>query len=307
MTELSKEIFKHWQVRHKEKQKLAFIQFLKEKLPGLTVEEGGLPCSRNLVLGDVDSARVIFSAHYDTCSVLPFPNFLPPKNIFIFLLYNLLITAVVFVLVFGVSRLAAALFHSFWASYFSGLAVCFLCIFVMLGGKANPHTANDNTSGVITLCEIYAALSEEQRQKAAFVWFDNEELGLFGSRQFLKRHKKKMGETLLLNFDCVSDGDYLMLLQNKAARLGWGELLEKAFTEPEGPPAGKSLLLEKSSRVIYPSDQMGFPCYAAMAVFRKKKGVGLYMSRIHTKRDTVFQEENIAYICGSALRLVQLL
>lgn len=304
MTELSKEILDRWQVRKTKKQKSDFIAFLQEKLPGLSVEEGGTPKSRNLVLGDLDSAQVVFSAHYDTCAVMPFPNFLTPKNIPLYVLFNLLITLVVFLLVFLTSRLTAALFHSFWVSYFSGIGVCFLCLFLMMGGKANKHTANDNTSGVISLCEIYSALPEELRGEAAFVFFDNEELGLFGSRHFLKRHKNAMKEKLLINLDCVSDGDYLLLIQNKAAKARWGAALEAAFTG-ENCPAGMTVRMEKSSTTLYPSDQLGFPCYTAVAAFHRKRGIGLYLDRIHTSRDTVFQEENISHIRDSALRLIR--
>lgn len=303
MTELSQEILKNYQVRNKKGQKTAFRELLQEKLPGLQIEEGGgLVRSKNLILGDPDSARVIFSAHYDTCTVLPFPNFLTPKNIPLYILYNLLIGVVIFALVFAVSGLTAALFHSFLISYFSGLTVCILCLLLLLGGKPNPHTANDNTSGVIALCEIYAALSEEQRNKAAFIFFDNEELGLFGSRLFLKRHKKAMQNRLLINLDCVSDGDHLMMILNKAARNQWEAPLKEAFSQA---PAGKTVLWEKSSTTLYPSDQMSFPCYAAVAVFRRSKIFGLYLSRIHTKKDTVFEEENIAWLRDSGARLME--
>lgn len=303
MTELSQEILAHWQVRNKKRQKEDFIAFLREKLPGLTVEEGGLPNSKNLVLGDVDSARVVFSAHYDTCTALPFPNFLTPKNIPLYILYNLLIGVAVFVLAFSAAFFARTLTQNLLITKLASLGVCFLCLFLMLGGKPNPHTANDNTSGVISLCEIYAALSEEQRGKAAFVFFDNEELGLFGSRRFLKLHKKAMKGKLLLNLDCVSDGDHLMLIQNKAAREAWGPALEKAFGG-EAVPAGKELLMESSSSTLYPSDQLGFPCYAAAAAFQKGR-VGFYMTRIHTKKDTVLQEENISWIRDSGRRLME--
>lgn len=305
MTELSQEILQNWQVRNTKKQKTAFISFLQERLPGLAVEESGALHSRNLVLGDPDSARVLFSAHYDTCTTLPFPNFLTPKNIPLFILFNLAIGLAIFGLAGLVSFLMASLFHSFWAGYFSALIVCFLCLLVFFDGKPNPHTANDNTSGVIALCEIYDALTEEQRKKAALVFFDNEELGLLGSRQFLKRHKAAMGQTLLINLDCVSDGDQLMMIWNKAAQKEWEAPLKAAFTAEA--PAGKTVLWERASRTLYPSDQVGFPCYAAVAAFRKKKFLGLYMSRIHTKKDTVFEEENILWLRQSARRLADAL
>lgn len=304
MTELSKEILERWQVRNTKKQKAAFEEFLREKLPGLAVEEGGLVHSRNLILGDPDSAKVVFSAHYDTCTVLPFPNFLTPKNIPLYLLYNLAVCVVVFALVFAAAFLVKTLTHSFWAAYFSSLAVCMVCLLAMMAGKPNPHTANDNTSGVVSLCELYAALDEEQRKKAAFVFFDNEESGLWGSRAFLKRHKAAMQNTLLFNLDCVSDGDTMLLIQNKAARTLWGDALQTAFAG-ENCPAGKTVLPAKASRTLYPSDQLGFPCYTAAAAFRRSKYFGLYLSRIHTKKDTVFQEENIRLLRDGCKRLIE--
>lgn len=303
MTELSREIWENYQVRNKKGQKADFQAFLQERLPGLQIEEGGgIIRSKNLILGDLDSARVVFSAHYDTCTVLPIPNFLTPKNIPLYILYNLLICCVFFTAAFLMSFLVSQVTHSFWAAYFAALAVCILCLLLFFGGKPNPHTANDNTSGVISLCEIYAALNDEQREKAAFIFFDNEELGLFGSRLFLKQHKKAMKDKLLINLDCVSDGDNLMMILNKAAQKQWETPLKDAFSQA---PSGKTVLWEKSSTTLYPSDQMSFPCYAAAAVFRRSKIFGLYLSRIHTKKDTVFEEENIQWLRDSGRRLME--
>ena len=304
MTELSQEILERYQVRNTKKQKAAFQEFLKAKLPGLSEETGGrLVRSNNLVLGDPDHARVVFSAHYDTCTTLPVPNFLTPKNIPLYVLYNLLLCVFFFLVAGGVSFLLMRLTHIFLVAYFGSLASALLLFLLFFAGKPNPHTVNDNTSGVISLCEVYASLTEEQREKAAFVFFDNEELGLFGSRLFLKRHKKEMPETLLLNLDCVSDGDHLMMILNKTARSLWEPALREAFQQ-EIPP-GKTVLWEKSSSTLYPSDQLGFPCYTAMAAFRKSKLCGLYLSRIHTKRDTVLQEENISWLQSSCKRLIE--
>ena len=91
MTELTREILQNYQIRKTKAQKTAFIELMQARFPELRVEAGGTPKSRNLVLGDVDTAKVVFAAHYDTCAVLPFPNFITPKNPMIFVLYNLLI------------------------------------------------------------------------------------------------------------------------------------------------------------------------------------------------------------------------
>ncbi len=304
MTELSREILERYQVRNTKKQKAAFREFLKARLPGLSEEAGGrLVRSTNLILGDPDHARVVFSAHYDTCTTLPVPNFLTPKNIPLYVLYNLLLCVFFFFVAGGVSFLIMSLTHIFLLAYFGSLATVLLFLLLFFAGKPNPHTVNDNTSGVISLCEIYASLSEEQRKNAAFVFFDNEELGLFGSRLFLKRHKQMMGETLLLNLDCVSDGDHLMMILNKAARKLWEPALREAFQREV--PSGKAVLWENSSSTLYPSDQLGFPCYTAVAAFRKSKLCGLYLSRIHTKKDTVLQEENISWLQQGSRRLME--
>ena len=100
MTELSEKILKSYQVRKTKSQKDAFIELLRQYYPELQVETGGLGKPRNLVIGDVEKAKVIFTAHYDTCAELPIPNFITPLNIPLYLLYQLLITAPVIVLMF---------------------------------------------------------------------------------------------------------------------------------------------------------------------------------------------------------------
>ncbi len=301
MTELSQLILKDYQVRKTQKQKTRFIALMKEHFPQLRVEETrGLFHTRNLILGNPESARVVLSAHYDTCAVLPFPNFLTPLNLPFYLLYQLLIVAVCCLLVWGAQRWVTSM-----AGEALGLAVAlvlFLGVFwLLLFGPANRHTANDNTSGVITLIECYAAMSEEQRQNVCLVFFDLEEAGLIGSSNFRKTHKEAMKDKLLLNFDCVSDGDTFLLVGSRPARERYGE----AFTASFLPKEELTTRLVSSSRVLYPSDQAHFPVSAALASFRTIPVLGLYVGRIHTPRDTVFEEENIAYLKEGVLSLLE--
>jgi hypothetical protein len=55
--------------------------------------------------------------------------------------------------------------------------------------------------------------------------------------------------------------------------------------------------------VFYPSDQANFSRGVGAAALKKAKGGLLYMDRIHTKRDTVYMEENIVYLTEGAVRL----
>ena len=301
MTELSQEIFDHYQVRKTKKQKLAFIDLLHTHIPQLQVQEQGFPKSRNLVIGDPERAKVILSAHYDTCSQLPFPNFITPKKPLLSIGYSLLIVIPLIALVFLINILAGALKLDPLLTYWVSLVVYFLFIVMMLAGPANKHTANDNTSGVITLLEIYDALTQEQRNQVCFVFFDNEEQGLIGSGQFRRKYKKAIRDKLLINFDCVSDGDHFLLGITKKANQKYRVSIARAFTSTEK----KNVMLENLKKVYYPSDQAGFPVAIAVASLKYKKPVGYYMDRIHTKRDTVFEEENIVYLTQRTVQLIE--
>ena len=303
MTELSREILRDWQVRKTKAQKRRFIEFLQTRLPGLRVEEGGLPRCRNLLLGDPESAEVVFTAHYDTCARLPFPNFITPQNFVIYLLYQLLILlpffALAALLAFALIRLGL---YAPSAIMLSWLLAMGAILYVFVLGPANPHTVNDNSSGVVTLCELYAALDDAERARCAFVFFDHEETGLFGSSLFASMHKKAMKDRLLLNFDCVSDGDHLLFVESRRARRLAGEALAEAFASS----ADKQSLFAGPLGAFYPSDQIHFPCGVGVAAMNKAPLIGLYMSRIHTARDTVCDEANFAFLVGGVRRFLQL-
>lgn len=301
MTELSMDILKNWQVRKTGKQKKAFISMMQEKFPEMKVETSGRPKSRNLILGDLDNAKVVYTAHYDTCARLPFPNFITPKNFWLYLGYQLLIV-VFFLAIMGLTYWAFTALGvnaavSLWISY---AVFMFSMFYVTMFGPANRHSANDNTSGVITLIELYTAMTPELREKAAFVFFDNEEYGLLGSGALKASHKKQgIQKKLLLNFDCVSDGDYIMLVLKKKANQQYHDLIAQCF-QPEG---SKQVLLETDKSAFYPSDQRNFDYGVGVAALNKGKHIGYYMDKIHTAKDTVFDESNIALLVKSSLTL----
>jgi Zn-dependent M28 family amino/carboxypeptidase len=174
-------------------------------------------------------------------------------------------------------------------------------VWMMFGGIPNPHTVNDNTSGVCLLVRLLETLPPELRDKCCFVFFDNEENGLLGSAAFYKAHKEALRDKPMLNFDCLSDGDQIRLFPGKKADAAWVAALEQAFRGR----GDRTVVVQKPGRGRYPSDQIRFPQGVGVAAFRKAKFWGLYISRIHTKRDTVWQEENLALLrdcCEELLR-----
>ena len=301
MTELSRQILESYQVRKTKKQKRAFTELMQAHFPQMQVQEKGIPKCRNLVVGDPETAKVILGAHYDTCARLPFPNFITPKAPILSIFYSILIAVPPVMLVLLFNRLAVNWIHDPLLTYWISLGIYFAFIFMMLAGPANKHTANDNTSGVITLIEIYHRLSQQQRQEVCFVFFDNEEQGLLGSGQFRRRYKKAIKDTLMINFDCVSDGDHFLLGITKKANQKYHVPLARTYTSTEE----KHVLMENLKKVYYPSDQAGFPVAIAVAALKHKKGIGYYMDRIHTRRDTIFDERNIRYLAERTASFIE--
>lgn len=77
MTEASKYVFENFHVRKSKKQKDGFIdyigKFAEERGYSHRVEKASFG-ARNIVIGDPASAKAVYTAHYDTCARLPFPN-----------------------------------------------------------------------------------------------------------------------------------------------------------------------------------------------------------------------------------------
>jgi hypothetical protein len=247
---------------------------------------------------------VIYTAHYDTCPVLPFPNFITPKNFGIYLLYQLLVTVALIAVILAASFGAGMLFSMAGFEEIGPLiriVLYFGLFYLMLAGPANKHTANDNTSGVTLLLDIMMELPTEKAEKAAFVFFDLEEMGLIGSASLAKTYKKELENTPIINFDCVSDGENILFVLKKGSK-HLKAPIEKAFESTE------SVSVEVTETgVFYPSDQKNFNCGVGVAALKKSKKGILYMDRIHTKRDTVYREENIEFLKNGAIRFIDLL
>ncbi len=306
MTDLSRTILEKYQIRKTKQQKADFRQWLCGELKqlGYTPREERGGGSRNLVVGDPEKARVIFSAHYDTCAVLPVPNFITPRNLLWYLLYQLVLVAIMFALAIAAEIGLLLLWEDcpIWLAIGTVYAVLLFEVWWLLSGPANRHTVNDNTSGVLTLVEIAQALPAERRDEVALVFFDNEEKGLFGSSAFAKAHKSVQKNALVVNFDCVSDGDYIQFFPAAAVKKERETLaaLERAF-----PASGSKTTEVVTGFGFYPSDQARFRRGIGVCALKKNSIFGYYMDRIHTGRDTVLMEENIHLLRDGSLQLVE--
>ncbi len=303
----TKYLLENFHVRKSNTQKADFRKWLIAVLTDAgydpKVESGGsLIKSSNVIIGDPEKAVVVYTAHYDTCAVLPFPNLITPQNIFLYLLYQILICIPMFVLAISAEVMLLILWDGcpMWLAMLVVYFVLGFCIWWMMAGPANKHTANDNTSGTVTLLEIALTLPKQDREKVAFIFFDNEEKGLLGSSQFKKQHGKSMMNTLLINFDCVSDGEYVQFYPNRKVKQNEEMMLnlEQSFLSTET----KTVQIVRGFG-FYPSDQRAFQCGVGVAALHKSL-LGYWLGRIHTNRDTVFQTENIDLLRKGALTLI---
>ena len=297
-------LLSRYQVRKNERQKAVFFRYAQAVshsagYPCEIEEAGGRQVSRNIIAGDPEKAKVIFTAHYDTCAEMPLPNLVYPRSMFLTFLAQLpliLMMAAVAIGVVWLVRLIAPRNEAILAAY----AVYFGLLFLFFYGPANPHTANDNTSGVAALMEIMAAIPPDKRIDAAFIFFDNEEKGKVGSKAYAKAHPGITEGKVLLNLDCVGDGDDLFVVAPKNADEALVQLLKTAFQEEDG----KRVHHESARNTYYNSDQRSFPNGVALAACRQGK-LGYHIPRIHTRRDTVCDESNLRYLRDCALRLME--
>ncbi|WP_294553513.1 M28 family peptidase [uncultured Pseudoflavonifractor sp.] len=306
MTKQSQKILSGFQVRKSGRQKRAFRAWLRRELEGAgwtVTEERGRFSGINVIAGDPEKAEVLFTAHYDTQAVLPIPNFITPRNLGWYLAYQLVFVVLMFAAVLVVEFAVMLLLDlPRQAAPWPAIAMCIFLMWWMFFGKANRHTANDNTSGVITLLEAALTLPQELREKACFVFFDNEERGMLGSAAFASKRRQVKEEKLVLNFDCVSDGSSVQFFPTKSLKKDEAALerIERAFL----PQSGKTVEVVRGFG-FYPSDNASFRRAAGVCALKRGKRLGWYMDRIHTGRDTVFQEENISLLTDGIRRMLE--
>ena len=291
------DILKEFPVRKSKSQKQNFrvaVQEYCESLGySLCTEKGSLGV-RNLVIGDLEKADYLITAHYDTCAGLPFPNLITPCSFWLFLGWQLLLVLLLCVPAGVIGGLISVLVDAPEISVLAAYILLIVELALMLIGPANRNNANDNTSGVVTLLETAATLPEDLRSKACFVLFDLEEAGLLGSSAYRSAHRKTSSRQMVLNLDCVGEGDEILLFPTKKLKKDRNRIDQ--YSSCCKKLGGKTIAVKEQGFAIYPSDQMNFPLGFGIAAFCRSKWAGLYLGKIHTKRDTVLDENNVALL-----------
>lgn len=309
MHDFTKKIIHKYEIRKSDKQKKAFIDevisYCEQLGYSYQIQETRREFlkSRNLIVGDVKNAKVLCTAHYDTCATMGFvPNFITPLNKLVYYSYQFLLSFCIIALAIALGHAIEAItdgviFYSLGHTFF-----LFAMFYQLIGGYRNPKNYNDNTSGVVTLLELMDKVPLEDREKVAFVFFDNEEKGLIGSGAF-RKYFPKFWDKLLVNFDCVGDGDTILMKYNHIMN----ESKDKTIFEASFITTGtKSMVF--TDKGVYPSDQKHFDkiCNTvAVAALKKSKIVGLYMDRIHTPKDTMLDEKNVEILVEGMINYIK--
>ena len=219
------------------------------------------------------------------------PNFITPCNFLVFLLYQIAIVALFVVAAFVMGVVFGLITQSpEMGGAIAGLVYWGMLIAMMVG-PANKNNANDNTSGVVSVLEMARSMPENLRDRVCFVLFDLEEAGLVGSSSFRKKHKKTTDHQIILNLDCVGDGDEIVMFPSK--KFIKNDQMMTNLCRCVGHYGDKSIAVKAKGFRYYPSDQAHFPYGVGIAAFNRGKVIGLYCSRIHTNKDIILEETNV--------------
>ncbi len=255
----------------------------------------------NVVIGNIEQAQVVFTAHYDTPAVSLLPNLMAPRSHFLLYLYQFgyplalalfsLLTAYGLMIVFKLE------YTVFLITY---LVLYFTAFYLCTRAFPNKHNKNDNTSGVAVILSILCRMEGGQ---VACILFDNEEKGLQGSKAYAKAHKDEMENKLVINLDCVGVGQHILVIaKDKAAQTAQYRFLQEALTDE--PPFQVVYFPVKGTNAN--SDHKSFPCSIGILACRKGRGIGYYATAIHTPKDTVANTENIDFISEKLVKFLKI-
>lgn len=249
----------------------------------------------NLVFGNPDTARVIFTAHYDTPRRALLPNLMLVTNPFLSLAYHLGTVLVMLAVSLGAAFAVKNILNLDWNELPSRalMLAVYLAVYcglfvLLLRGPANQRNRNDNTSGTAAVMELMRRSGE--KEGTAYILFDDEEKGKKGSRAFAKANPAVKKEALIVNLDCVGNGETFVFgpsAQAEASPL-YAELQKAAGQTGLNArffPAGKARMN---------SDHKSFDQGVGVCACAFRPKIGYYTGRIHTSGDTVAEPENIA-------------
>lgn len=301
MKDFLNEINNSFPIRRSDEEKASFFDYVLTELGGERVKKETIEKNNNIIIGNVSKASVVFTAHYDTPATSLIPNFMMPANKIIGTLIHLAYPLVMAIFSLIIAFLISGIFDLYQtATIVIYLVLYFGLFFCSTRLITNKNNKNDNTSGVATVLTLAKDLSSD---KVAFILFDNEEKGLLGSKAYNKKYKSLMEDKLVINFDCVGNGDNMIFIfKDKAEQTMEYKLLREALADGDDQFSVHYIPFKKS---LGNSDHKSFPCSIGVMAAKRAKVLKFITGRIHTARDTVADSKNVYFLTDRAKRFVE--
>ena len=105
---------------------------------------------------------------------------------------------------------------------------------------------------------------------------------------------------MLINFDCVGDGENIVTMADRHCRKDAAYPLFVDVLSQNAANAEVNYLCRKMKFMQFPSDQMNFKKGIGVCSL-KKSPIGYYVARIHTYFDTKCRKENVDYLTKSVV------
>ena len=286
MKELFEKINQNHKIRFYKKQKQGFRDFIIGEFNRIGYTDISVDKSKNVIIGNPEKAKTVYSAHYDTPFLFPFLT--PFAKIFGHLPAQFISVIAILGAFFVINLIIP------YEIPFGGLILGLLLIPLFF--IPNPNNANDNTSGILAVYNIAKKLKKESKeQDAAFILFNNEEWGLIGSQVYAKEYKKAHKEKpkfLLINLDCVGVGRDIILTYRNAKLRGLIEASAKSFEDR---------VVVKKVKYNLPSDDLSFKNSCGLTAASPSVLGPLYIPRIHMPNDNTIDFDIIKSICDKAV------
>lgn len=256
----------------------------------------------NIVIGDISTAKLIFTAHYDTPATSLIPNVMLPKNKYLRIISHFVLPTILSVLSYIIgyilaNQIAKILFVKIFLWIFFWVGLFAISFFLLTRCFENKHNKNDNTSGVATVLSLVECCSSKD---VAFVLFDNEEKGYLGSKAFKEMHNEILKDKLIINFDCVGVGNNVLFVVKQGAKSHrlFNNLVENMKSNDDF-----NVMVYPFGEAVSNSDYKVFDCGIGVMTCKKKNRI-FYTSKIHTNKDTEAYTENIDFLVCNMVRFV---
>jgi hypothetical protein len=287
--------------RIKASEKEAFLQMLDQELQtmGFATERIKVrnAFTNRLLLTRCKRPEVIFMAHYDTPTIMPFWI---PSLYTIFGHTRQITMAVALIILIQLPNFLAKEISVHFPSlaWVTAMALALFYVLLVLSFIPmlipNPHNREDNTSGVIGLLALADWIKDQPALKAKvqFAFLDNEEWGLLGSGG-LKEHWNQQGypyqDAVIISLDCISRGQVPLVLHHGKDQFARQVLLCLQKYLPE------TRLV--NMRFIPLSDNYTFRKQGAIDITFTDRTLlpgGYYVPRIHVRQDDELSPQRLA-------------